>query len=162
MQKICTKHLFWKLCSSYHLKQLFLACLLIKSLTDQRRVSCWALSHSVCNVSWTRPNVCTLDPFSYLVVLMLCSNTPGQRRSVSKVKSPANFCLNNTIISAALVSNSLHVSVFCSNNAPVHRCIIDFIISDATTWTDDQIRLIAPICMFLLESCLWQEKRLFF
>lgn len=56
---------------------------------------------------------------------------------------------------------SFYSSAFCTNNAEVHRCTIYFSISGATTWTDDQIRLIAFICMFLLESSLWQEKRLF-
>lgn len=56
---------------------------------------------------------------------------------------------------------SLFPSVFGTNNAEVHRCIIYFSISGATTWTDDQTRLTAFICRFLLESRLWQEKKLF-
>lgn len=95
-----------------------------------------------------------------VVFLTLCINRSVQRISVLKADGKILFALYYNLYSSTLYS--LYSSVSCTSNAEVHRCIIYFSISGATTWTDDQIRLIAFICMFLLESSLWQEKKLFY
>lgn len=69
-----------------------------------------------------------------VVFFTLCIDKSVQRRSEASILF-------------ALYSN-LHSSLFSLFHQ--HRCRFSFSISGATAWTDDQIRLIASICMFLL------------
>lgn len=98
---------------------------------------------------------CTLDPPSYLWCF-----SPSALINLCREEVRAAFCLHCILISTPPLYSlyPLYSSVSCTNSAEVHRCRVSFCISGATAWTDDQIRLIASICMFLL---IWKEKRFF-
>lgn len=72
------------------------------------------------------------------------SRTCGVLMNLCREEVRPAFCVHCILISTPLYS------LYSTSSAEVHRCRVSFSISGATAWTDDQIRLIASICMFLL------------
>lgn len=158
MQKIHTKHLFLKLCS-FVFEAVISGSLLNEAAAEQRTVlSLVGLRFVLVYRVVHRPRACWTHARSCGAFDALHQSVCAENKCVKN--GLQNSCLNYRIISPPLLY-PLYFSVFCTNNAELHRCIIYFIISGATTWTDDQIRLIAFVCMFLLESRLWKENKLF-
>lgn len=157
MQRIHTKHLFLRLCSSYHLRQLILARCWMKLLPskDQSSLLRSALVDRLMHCPHLVHASLILIP---VVFLTLCMNKSVQRVSVFKADCKILFAWYSNLYSSTLYS--LYSSVFFTNNAEVHTCMIYLIVSGGATWPDDQIGLVAFICMFLLESRLWQEIKL--
>lgn len=157
MQRIHTKHLFLRLCSSYHLRQLILARCWMKLLPskDQSSLLRSALVDRLMHCPHLVHASLILIP---VVFLTLCMNKSVQRVSVLKADCKILFAWYSNLYSSTLYS--LYSSVFFTNNAEVHTCMIYLIVSGGATWPDDQIGLVAFICMFLLESRLWQEIKL--
>lgn len=155
MQKIHPKHLFLKLCGTYHFEAIMFGLLFDETAVEKRKIPSHVrpvrstLAYRVMHQAEVMHAGLVLSP---VVFVTLCSNKSVQR-SALRADSKAPFAWN-----CNLHSSILCIPVFfCTNNAQEHRCIIYFSIGSTTT--DDQIGLIAFICMFLLESRLRGEKK---